>query len=176
MRKKIEGIKKYKEFLIEIGMARAVLAHPFPRMISDSSLIARGSAPESVYASIITEGEIIEASRDLFASGHYALAVQESYKSVQKYIQTKSSSHLDGKKLMEHVFSSEKPRLVWTERNSQSERDEHDGYLRMYAGAMLGIRNPIVHEVKWIDDPVVGLELIVFAQHLLRKAKSTRVC
>lgn len=39
---------------------------------------------------------------------------------------------------------------------------------------MLGIRNPTTHEFGWVDDPEVALELIVFAQHLLRKAKAAR--
>jgi hypothetical protein len=36
---------------------------------------------------------------------------------------------------------------------------------------MLGIRNPTTHEFDWVDEPESALELIIFAQHLLRKAK-----
>jgi hypothetical protein len=35
--------------------------------------------------------------------------------------------------------------------------------------------NPVTHEFNWVDDPELALELISFAQHLLRKAKAARV-
>jgi hypothetical protein len=41
--------------------------------------------------------------------------------------------------------------------------------------AVLGICNPVTHEFNWVDDPELALELISFAQHLLRKAKAARV-
>ena len=46
--------------------------------------------------------------------------------------------------------------------------------MMLYAGAMLGIRNPTTHEFNWVEDEDVALELLVFAQHLLRKARSAK--
>ena len=57
---------------------------------------------------------------------------------------------------------------------SESEKNEHEGYLRIYAGAMRGIRNPTTHEFDWVDNSEEALELLLVAQHLLRKAKSAR--
>jgi uncharacterized protein (TIGR02391 family) len=126
----------------------------------------------SIYGKIVTEPEIESVSRDLFASGHYSLALQESNKAVEKYVQQKSAElGLSGTKLMQLVFSVASPKLYWTERKTQSEQDEQQGYLMLYAGAMLGIRNPVTYEFGWVDDPIMSLELILFAQHLLRKAK-----
>jgi uncharacterized protein (TIGR02391 family) len=76
--------------------------------------------------------------------------------------------------LMDKVFSPNAPMLAWTLRTSQSEQDEQRGYHRLYSGAMLGIRNPVTHEFDWVEDQEVALELLVFAQHLLRKAKSAQ--
>lgn len=72
---------------------------------------------------------------------------------------------------MEHVFSPHTPRLYWSSRRTISEQDEQKGYHRLYSGAMLGIRNPTTHEFRWVEEPEVALELVMFAQHLLRKAK-----
>jgi uncharacterized protein (TIGR02391 family) len=111
----------------------------------------------------------------LFASGHYSLAVQEAYKAVEKFVQRKARAHgLSGTKLMQNVFSADSPRLFWTERKSPSEEDEQKGYMMLYAGAMLGIRNPITHEFNWVEDQDVALELLLFAQHLLRRARSAK--
>ena len=81
---------------------------------------------------------------------------------------------MSGVQLMDHVFSPNKPHLYWTKRETTSQQDEQKGYHRLYSGAMLGIRNPVSHEFNWIDDPEVALELLVFAQHLLRKAKAAQ--
>jgi len=83
---------------------------------------------------------------------------------------------VSGTQLMQQVFSTTDPKLFWSERRTTSEQDEQKGYLQLYAGAMLGIRNPVTHEFKWIDDPLLSLELILFAQHLLRKAKLAQTC
>ncbi|WP_331373187.1 TIGR02391 family protein [Sinorhizobium chiapasense] len=122
------------------------------------------------------EPEIERVSRDLFVSGHYSVAVQEAYKAVDKFIAERVGSRsVTGTQLMESVFSPSSPKLYWTERSTQSEVDEQKGYQRLYAGAMLGIRNPVTHEFNWVDEPEMALELIVFAQHLLRKAKSAKM-
>jgi hypothetical protein len=47
--------------------------------------------------------------------------------------------------------------------------------LNVYSGAMLGIRNPVTHEFNWVDDAEGALELIVFAQHLLKRAKAAKL-
>jgi uncharacterized protein (TIGR02391 family) len=171
----LERLRKFQEHLLELGVARAVLALPAPRMLGLPSPTAEGAEPASVFARVVIEPEIEQVSRDLFMSGHYSLSVQEAYKAVDKYVKDKSgSSASTGTPLMEVVFSPNAPLLYWTERKTASEIDEQKGYQRLYSGAMLGIRNPVTHEFNWVDDPELALELIVFAQHLLRKAKTAK--
>lgn len=76
---------------------------------------------------------------------------------------------------MEHVFSPKDPKLYWTARKTRSESDEQEGYFRIYVGAMQGIRNPVAHELGWVEEPERALDLVAIAQHLLRKAKSAQV-
>jgi uncharacterized protein (TIGR02391 family) len=171
----LDRIKRLQEHVLEVGLAQAILALPAPRMLALPSLGDSGGTA-SIYVRAVTEPEIESVSRDLFASGHYSLAVQESFKAVEKYVQQKSSLiGVSGTPLMQQVFSTASPKLFWSDRISTSEQDEQRGYLQLYAGAMLGIRNPVTHEFKWVDDPLLSLELILFAQHLLRKAKLAQV-
>jgi len=79
---------------------------------------------------------------------------------------------MSGTALMNQVFSPNDPKLVWSKRKTRSEKDQQEGYHRLFSGAMLGIRNPTGHEFSWIGEPEEALECLVFAQHLLRKAKS----
>lgn len=172
----IDGIRKFQEHLLELGLARSVVALPAPRMLGLPSPTGESAEPANVFARVITEPEIEQVSRDLFVSGHYSVAVQESYKAVDKFVGDKAGPlSVSGTQLMEVAFSPTSPILHWTERKTQSQIDEQKGYQRLYAGAMLGIRNPVIHEFNWVDDPDIALELIVFAQHLLRKAKAANV-
>src|SRR5260221_1196544 len=174
--KVIERLKQFQEFLLEAGLARSVLALPAPRMLAISAPTAESAGAANVYARTVTEPEIEQVSRDLFVSGHYSLAVQEAYKAVEKYVLDKiGPSAVSGTQLMEVVFNPTSPKLHWTERLSTSEQDEQKGYQRLFSGAMLGIRNPVTHEFNWVEDVDLALELLVFAQHLLRKAKTAQV-
>ena len=174
--KVLEGIRKFQEHLLELGLARAVLALSAPRMLALPSPTAEGAEPANIFARVIVEPEIESVCRDLFVSGHYSLAVQEGYKAVDKFVGDKTGSgNISGTQLMDLVFSPNSPILRWTEIKTQSEADEQKGYHRLYSGAMLGIRNPVTHEFNWVDEPNLALELIVFAQHLLRKAKKAKL-
>lgn len=174
--KVLDGIRQFQEYLLELGLARAVLSLSAPRMLSAPSPTGEEAEPANVFARIITEPEIAGVSRDLFVSGHYSFAVQEAYKAIDKYVGDKAGPvSVTGTKLMELAFSPQAPVLHWTDRKTPSEADEQHGYHRLYSGAMLGIRNPVTHEFNWVDEPDVALELIVFAQHLLRKAKLSKV-
>lgn len=168
----LEGIRRFQEHLLEVGLARSVLALPAPRMLALLSPTAEGSEPASVFARLVTEREIQSVSSDLFASGHYNLSVAEAYKAVDKFVAARVPDVVqNGTTLMEQIFSPAAPYLRWSQMKTTSEQDEQKGYHRLYSGAMLGIRNPTTHEFGWIDEPELALELIVFAQHLLRKAK-----
>lgn len=175
-RQLIESVKKLQEHILEVGLARAILALPAPRMLGLPSPTAEAAEPVSVFARIITEPEIEGVCRDLFASGYYSIAVQEAYKAVDKFVSDRTGpTAFSGTQLMDIVFSPNSPVLKWTDRKTQSELDEQKGYHRLFAGAMLGIRNPVTHEFDWVEDPDVALELVVFAQHLLRKAKAAEI-
>ena len=172
----LDGIRRLQEHLLEVGLARSILALPAPRMLALPSPTAEGSEPASVFARLITEVEISGVSADLFMSGHYNLSVAEAYKAVDKYVADRVPAVMQsGTTLMDQVFSHNAPHLRWSEMRTPSQVDEQKGYQRLFAGAMLGIRNPTTHEFGWVDEPELALELIVFAQHLLRKAKIAEV-
>lgn len=169
----LDRIRSFQEYLLEVGVARAVLALPAPRMLALPAPSSDEAGIVGAFTSVLTEPEIVQASRDLFASGHYSLAVQEAYKAVDRFVKTKAqNTALSGTTLMELVFSPNEPQMYWSQRSTESEIDEQKGYARLFSGAMLGIRNPVIHEFDWVKEPEVALELIIFAHHLLRKAKA----
>lgn len=172
----LDGIRRLQEHLLEIGLARSVLALPAPRMLSLPSPTTEASEPASVFARLVTEPEIRKVSSDLFVSGHYNLSVAEAFKAVDRFVADRVPSiQQTGSTLMDQVFAPNSPYLRWNEMKTLSQINEQKGYHRLYSGAMLGIRNPTTHEFGWVDEPELALELVVFAQHLLRKAKLAQI-
>jgi len=119
--------------------------------------------------------EIIKVSQKLYADGHYAQAIFEAFKRVNNLVKEKSGRRdLDGKSLMQHVFSPSNPVLKFNDLSSQSEKDEQEGFMHLFAGAMLGIRNPKGHENIVQKDPDKALEYLVFASLLCRRLEEAK--
>jgi uncharacterized protein (TIGR02391 family) len=168
----LECVRAFQKFLYQSGLAQGVLALTAPSILALPAPSSADIELDLMFDRVVIETEIVSVSRDLFDSGHYNIAVHEAFKAVDNFIQKKvSEHHLSGTTLMDQVFSPSSPKLVWSERRTRSQKDQQSGYHRLYSGSMLGIRNPTGHEFAWIDEPEEALECIVFAQHLLRKAK-----
>src|ERR1041385_2610453 len=126
----------------------------------------------SLFDLLIDQSELRETTRDLFANKHYALAVEEAYKCINNLVKRRASQGADGAGLMTKVSSVDKPVLRLNSLKDQSQRDQQQGYMLMFAGSMTGIRNPRAHEHKYLDQPHVALELLMFANHLMRMVMS----
>ena len=119
---------------------------------------------------MVTSDLLRQSSRALFVDGYYARAVEESFKCLNNAVKDKSgSTDRDGAPLMRAVFSLNAPILKLNPLQSPSERDEQQGYMDLFAGAMTGIRNPRAHEHSLVDAGEVALELLTLANHLMRK-------
>ena len=92
-----------------------------------------------------------------------------AFKFVNNMVKEKSGvGDKDGADLMWKVFSDNSPGLMLNPLQSQSDKDEQKGYMHIYAGVMMGIRNPRAHEHETLDSPQDALERLVLANHLIR--------
>jgi uncharacterized protein (TIGR02391 family) len=73
------------------------------------------------------------------------------------------------------VLGSESPAVKLNALQTQSEKDEQEGYAQIFAGCMLGVRNPRAHDPDWPDEPVTALELIMLGQHLMRRLDAAKL-
>lgn len=129
------------------------------------------------FDALITEPELVSTTRKLFENGHYSLAVEEGFKQLNNIVKRRSGQAVDGAALMRSTFSPKAPLLRLNKLSTQSQIDQQQGYMDIFAGCMTGIRNPRAHEHQYLDDANVALELLVLANHLLRmtnQAKKTR--
>ena len=149
----------------------------FLRTISDAGYELRrvpqaGGVPEPPdrFAELVTDVQIQEVSGPLFRDHHYARSVEEAFKLLNNAVKEKSGIiQQDGAALMRSAFSVRSPVLRLNAFGSASDRDEQQGYMDIFAGSMTGIRNPRAHDHQLADNPDVALELLVLANHLMRK-------
>ena len=125
------------------------------------------------FQELVTNSQLQQVSGSLFRDSHYARAVEEAFKYLNNAVKEKSQiANQDGAALMRTAFSSHSPLLFLNTRQSQSERDEQQGYMDIFAGCMTGIRNPRAHDHQKVDEQDVALELLILANHLMRKLDS----
>jgi uncharacterized protein (TIGR02391 family) len=101
---------------------------------------------------------------ELYNNGHYRQAILDTYIALVEVVKIKSGrSDLDNTPLMQTVFSEKNPVIRISEYS-----DEQLGFMWLFSGAVMGIRNPKAHRLIEQKDPQRALEWLSFASVLLR--------
>jgi len=103
-------------------------------------------SPSGFFDRISLHPRIQDVTRDLFMDGHPWEAVFAASKALVNYVKERSDRYeLDGAPLMRDVFSRNDPVLAFNELEDQTDRDEQEGMMHLFEGAVLAIRNPGGH-------------------------------
>ncbi|MET4084293.1 uncharacterized protein (TIGR02391 family) [Pedobacter sp. UYP30] len=101
---------------------------------------------------------------ELYKNGHYRQAILDTYIALVEAVKVKSGEYkLDNTPLMQSVFSPKSPIIKVSENP-----DEQLGFMWLFSGAVMGIRNPKAHRLIEQNDPQRTLEWLCFASVLLR--------
>ncbi|MCL5107375.1 MAG: TIGR02391 family protein [Chloroflexi bacterium] len=137
------------------------------------------SPPVDPLARAVTDPDLLRVSKKLYADGHCAQAVEEAYKYLNNLVKSRSKLSAteiaqikDGSALMKRVFSVSSPVLMLNRLKTDSQRNQQLGYMEILSGCMTGIRNPRAHEHGYLDEPSIALEILTWANHLVRVVKS----
>lgn len=107
---------------------------------------------------------IAPVASELYQNGHYRQAILDTYILLVNTVKAKSGRHdLDGTSLMQTVFSPKKPVI-----KISNDADEQMGFMWMFSGSVMGIRNPKAHRLIQQYDPQRTLEWLSFASVLLK--------
>ncbi len=113
-----------------------------------------------------------------FVAGHRADAVEAALKEVntrvKKEYKKRTRTELDGKGLMMKAFSPDKPQIVLGDLDTESGKNEQEGYMFLFAGAMQALRNPKAHANLDIDESRAMHHLLV-ASLLMSKLDEAKV-
>jgi len=116
---------------------------------------------------------IAEAANKLYLDGHYANAIEAAIKALCGLVRLHSGKDLDGADLMKTVFSPKNPILRFNDFRDRSDRDEQEGFMMMFAGAVAGLRNPRAHKIIK-DYPERALEYIAYISLLAKLLDGAR--
>lgn len=113
--------------------------------------------------------EIYQHAFKHYISGHYREAVLNSIISVFDLIRKRTGLDLDGSKLVNEVFSLDKPRLILSDLESESGQNDQKGFLQILTGAYLGIRNPKAHSLANDLVKTEAAQYLIFASLLAKR-------
>jgi uncharacterized protein (TIGR02391 family) len=97
----------------------------------------------------------------------YANAPEDAVKALNALVSLRSGLALDGTAIMHKAFSQNAPVLRFNARADQSDRDEQQSFMMMFAGVIAGLRNPRPHKLIK-DDPERVLEFIAYISLLAK--------
>jgi len=123
----------------------------------------------STFEGLDLHSRIAAVCVDLYRDGHYKQAVLDASIALVNCVKEKSRQQsLDGSKLMTTVFSANNPVLAFNELKDQTDRDEQEGFMHLFMGAVLALRNPRAHAL-FDDSPEMALDYIAFLSMLAKR-------
>ncbi len=164
-------LRNCKKFLRKTGYAKWRQLRPYEARLSSNK---KGADYFTVFD---IHPRIRKASQKLFLDGHYPSAILEAFKQVE--IMVKEKAAIKGKfgtVLMQEVFSANNPVLRVNGNTTDSDEAEQKGFMMLFSGAVLGIRDPKAHSVVAQNDPIATMQYLGFASILCRMVdNSTKV-
>jgi uncharacterized protein (TIGR02391 family) len=125
------------------------------------------TVPEAMKNRLELEGFhalVIKHAGKLFADGHHRQAILDTYIALADPVKSLAGRYdLDGTSLMNTVFSPKTPKL-----SLSTDADEQLGFMWLFAGAVMGVRNLKAHAVTPHPDKQTTLEWLGFASVLFR--------
>lgn len=124
---------------------------------------------------------IKEVSRVKFDKSEYSDSVEAAFKEINNRLKliviNKTGNEYDGADLMRRTFSVNTPILQLDDINYQTGKNIQEGYMNMFVGAMIGIRNPKAHTNSVInkDDAVRKLHFASMLMYKIDKALEVKL-
>jgi len=114
-----------------------------------------------------------------FDNEFYADAVETSLKELNNIVKVEykniSGEELDGARLMQKVFSVNNPVFQFADISTETGRNIQQGYMNIFSGAMIGIRNPKAHN-NLNPDKIKSIHLLQIASFMMLKLEEIGLC
>lgn len=92
---------------------------------------------------------VVALAKPRFEAGHYADAVEAVLKELNSVVKqlhkTATNEELDGAPLMRKALTPNRPTITLDDLATETGRNIQQGHMDLFAGAMIGVRNPKAH-------------------------------
>lgn len=153
--------------------ARTVMPSPRRESKEEISVKTRSEetpiTPNKLYDLLRFHPRITKASKSQFKSGNYSDAIFNAFRCIEILAKQRSGLKERGADLMHKTFSVKNPVIKLNKMVEDYDIDEQAGFRFIYAGAMMGIRNPKAHAEVQQKDPYRTLEYISLASLLAKR-------
>ncbi|MDO7884294.1 TIGR02391 family protein [Hymenobacter cheonanensis] len=107
-----------------------------------------------------------QAASSRFTSAHYSDAIQKACTALEKAVQVKASlsTTTTGVSVMTTAFSKNSPLI-----HMADDPNEQFGFMALYQGAIMALRNHFAHNLTELTDPARALEWLAFLSALFYK-------
>ena len=99
---------------------------------------------------VLLHPKVQELAKPRFDNGFYGDAIVSCLREVntiiKNYVRAQIGQELDGAPLMTRAFSVNNPVIQLADLTNENGRNIQQGYMQMFAGTMIGVRNPKSHE------------------------------
>jgi len=132
---------------------------------------ARGAQPQAPRAGFenLLHPIVAAASLRHYHEGDYRNAVLDGMLALSDLIRQRTGLHADGKALATEAFSLARPKLIFSELQTESGQNDQKGFMEMIAGAYTGIRNPKAHSLIHDFDMTKAAQYLVAISLLVRR-------
>lgn len=126
-----------------------ILKQDVPSVLKAAETLARAGANEvkGLGFEDLLHPAIVASSLGQYRNGHLRDAVLNGVIAVFDMIRARTGLKLDGKDLVGQAFGAEKGKLIFSEIDTETGRNDQKGFLQIYEGIYTGVRNVKAHSL-----------------------------
>lgn len=154
-----------------------IIAHDLPSIQETAEKLAREKSqlPHIFGFEDLLHQAIKDSSLSQYGNGHLRDAVLNGVIAVFDLIRIKTGLKLDGKELVGQAFGMEKGKLIFTEVDSESGKSDQKGFLQIYEGFYIGVRNVKAHSLQHDLDERKAAQYLVALSLLARRVEECKL-
>jgi uncharacterized protein (TIGR02391 family) len=151
------------------------------RDLADTQRLAESYARETKPPAVMFGFEnllhpvIQAASLKQFADGHLRDSVLNSVTAIFDLIRQRTGLRHDGSALATEAFAMERARLIFSEIDTDSGKNDQKGFMQIISGMYAGIRNPKAHSLMHDLDYYKAAQYLIFASLIARRVEEAKL-
>ena len=148
---------------------------PSAELAAENHVRTRAEAPAPLGFEEMLHPAIQQCSMQLYMDGHYRESVLNSVIAIFDLIRQRTGLAQDGAALAGEAFSLDRAKLIFSEIESESGRNDQKGFMQIIQGMFLGIRNPKSHSLSHDMDKAKAAQYLVFSSLIARRIVDAQV-